>query len=69
MENWKARIHEEVVQLDDRINKLTEFMQGDKFSELPEQDKELMAEQKIHMVQYLRVLHKRCVTLGIDYIK
>lgn len=58
--SWQERLLDEWNQLHDRIDKLREFiLRNDAFNSLPDEDREDMEEQLVHMQRYYAVLTSR----------
>jgi hypothetical protein len=58
-EPWQLRVIEEKKELDARLVKLSEFLSGEAFSEMTEDDQELLSSQKTHMTSYSGILGER----------
>ena len=58
-EPWQLRVIEEKKELDARLVKLSEFFSGKAFSEMTEDDQELLSSQKTHMTSYSGILGER----------
>lgn len=58
-ETFQDRLHIEECELNDKINKLHHFMQGESFASLNEVQRNYMSEQYSIMVKYQEVLKKR----------
>ena len=58
-EPWQLRVIEEKKELDARLVKLSEFLSGKAFSEMTEDDQELLSSQKTHMSCYSGILGER----------
>lgn len=56
---FQQRIIGESAQLTDRLAKLTDFVTGETFDSLPEDDRKLLLTQAIHMALYLQALTLR----------
>lgn len=61
MESWQMRVVEEAKALDDKIVALREMILNKDFRSLPEEDKLLLKDQFIAMVEYQGILCKRIV--------
>ena len=59
MEDWKERLIVEQKELKERLVKLMEFINSEKFYELSPNNKQLLKNQKIVMELYLSVLNMR----------
>ena len=59
MENYKERLIVEQKELKEKLIKLIEFINSEKFYELSENNKQLLKNQKIAMELYLSVLNMR----------
>lgn len=59
MEDWKERLIKEQAELKERLAKLTDFINSEKFYELSENNRQLLKNQKIAMELYLNVLNMR----------
>lgn len=57
--DWIDRIVAEANELEDRLNKLDEFLKTDKFKSLTKFEQSLLVSQKTHMYSYLYVLQQR----------
>ena len=60
---WQERIVGEYVQLQDRIKKLSAYLETK--PEIPEVAVDLLEEQLDHMLKYLEVLHLRLAVHGV----
>ena len=58
-EDWMIRLDQEHDELENRFNKLTDFLQTQKFADLPPKDRALLANQYYHMEGYLVALRRR----------
>lgn len=58
-ETFQDRLQIEECELNDKINKLNHFMQGEKFAALNEVQRNYMSEQYRVMVKYQEILKKR----------
>lgn len=59
MEDWKERLIKEQKELKERLAKLTDFINSEKFYKLSENNRKLLKNQKIAMELYLNVLNMR----------
>lgn len=59
MEDYKERLIREQKELKERLAKLTDFINSEKFYKLSENNRELLKNQKIAMELYLNVLNMR----------
>ncbi len=59
MQPHQERVIEEEKELSEKLNKLGEFIHGDVFHALPDEDKELLQDQDDHIRAYVNVLRKR----------
>jgi len=59
MQPHEERVVEEEKALSEKLNKLGEFIHGEVFAVLPEEDKSLLQEQDDHMRSYVNVLRRR----------
>ena len=59
MSDFRSRLFDEYEQLQDRINKLTNFIVSDIYDTLPEIDRLDLKEQLKHMKAYCSVLSRR----------
>lgn len=59
MSDFRARLHEEYVQLQYRIEKLTIFIVSEKYDDLPEIERKALKSQLLHMQSYFDVLSGR----------
>ena len=59
MEDWKERLAIEQAELKERLLKLVEFINSEKFFELSENNRKLLQNQKIAMELYLNILDIR----------
>lgn len=59
MSDFIERMRVEYTELDEKIHKLDAFFHSQIFTNLPEHDKDLLAEQHRHMSRYSVVLYKR----------
>lgn len=55
----QLRVIEEKEQLDDRVSKLTAFIESDRVNLLPVKDKELLERQLVVMTSYSDILRDR----------
>ncbi len=58
-EPWQLRVIEEKKELDARLVKLSEFLSGEAFAVMTEDDQELLLSQKNHMSTYSDILGER----------
>lgn len=58
-ETFQDRLQIEECELNDKINKLNHFMQGEKFAALNEVQRNYMSEQYRTMIKYQEILKKR----------
>lgn len=66
MEDWKERLVNETLELNDKYVKLDRFMCSEKFDELDLRRKYLLNLQKSAMLMYLSVLTERIMTENIN---
>lgn len=59
MGDYRERVFDEVSELSNRVDKLTNFIVSDKYDALPEVDKSDLKEQLKHMKGYYKVLLRR----------
>lgn len=59
MEDWKERLVKEQVELKEKLIKLIDFINSEKFYELSANNKQVLNNQKIVMELYLSVLNMR----------
>lgn len=59
MEDWKERLVKEQAELKEKLIKLTEFINSEKFYTLSPNNRQLLKNQKITMELYLSVLNMR----------
>ena len=59
MEDWKERLINEQKELKERLAKLTDFINSEKFYNLSQNNRQLLRNQKIAMELYLNVLNMR----------
>lgn len=59
MQAHEQRVVEEEAGLSEKLNKLGEFIHGEVFKTLPDEDQLLLQEQDDHMRAYAHVLRKR----------
>ena len=59
MEDFQTRVVEEKKELDDKIEKLSTFLQTDMFGSLPDVEQARMTRQKRAMKEYSKVLGER----------
>jgi hypothetical protein len=64
MSTFIERLHEEKIQLDEKINKLTLFTNSDKFNEVTDIQKSLLTIQLNAMETYSACLHERIADLN-----
>lgn len=57
--NWQTRVRFELKGLTDRLNKLTEFLEGGEAFLLPEEDIWLLNQQKLVMDLYRKILKRQ----------
>jgi len=63
MEDYKKRLLEEFSDLNKKVEKLRAFVVSDKYKELPQEEKDDLAEQLGSMTMYLIVLSRRVLRL------
>jgi hypothetical protein len=61
---FKERVTQEEAELSEKLNKLGEFIHGNVFKTLAEEDRALLQEQDDHMRSYVGVLRKRIARFG-----
>lgn len=66
MQPHQQRVVDEKTALDDKISRLTPFVQGEKFKTLPEDEQERMNRQCALMADYSRVLGERIAAFPAD---
>ena len=59
MKEYVKRMVKESEELEERINKLHAFMQGEAYAALPEEKRDLMTSQFFAMVTYSNILNQR----------
>lgn len=59
MKPHQERVVKEGVELIEKLNKLNAFVMTATFDALPDRERELLLEQRIFMLSYLKVLDKR----------
>lgn len=59
MEDWKERLIKEQKELKEKLAKLTDFINSEKFYKLSQNNRQLLKNQKIAMELYLNVLNMR----------
>lgn len=59
MEDWKERLVKEQAELKEKLLKLMEFINSEKFYSLSDNNKQLLKNQKIAMELYLQTLNMR----------
>jgi hypothetical protein len=64
--DYKERMKVEFKELDEKATKLAAFLDSDTFKALPEKKKTLMHLQLAAMVEYIKILGKRCELEGIE---
>lgn len=65
MELHQARVIMELEQLDDRVEKLFHFRQGERYHLLPQQEQELLTSQLNVMEELARILAARLQLWGL----
>lgn len=63
--DYRTRMAVEYQKLEERTNKLSGFMQADKFMELDDKKQKLMQEQYAAMCKYMSALGERCKLEGV----
>lgn len=58
-DDWLSRVQDEAAELDERIGKLRAFRSTSQYADLPQNAKDLLAEQETYMGSYSVVLHQR----------
>lgn len=66
MEQYQERMLAELKELNERVNKLSDFIGSKTYNELDENKRILLALQKNAMEQYAIILACRCHAEGID---
>lgn len=61
-EDWQVRLWDEKRELDDRILKLSEYMETDRFDDLEVSQRLYLADQHNIMIEYSSILNKRILT-------
>lgn len=64
MHDFQRRVVDEKTELDNKIRKLTFFIDSEKFASVPEEERELMNEQLKCMRQYTSILTRRIEAFG-----
>jgi hypothetical protein len=59
LEPYQQRVVDEKTQLDEKLNKLVEFIGGLQFARLDDIDRNLLLQQRLIMTNYSAVLNKR----------
>jgi uncharacterized protein len=58
-DDWRKRVIEERIQLEDRISRLSQFINGEAYRDLEHEDRRLLSEQEQAMVKYSLILKAR----------
>jgi hypothetical protein len=64
-DSYKARMKTEVIELEDKAEKLKQFFNSQIYNDLPKEERDLMMEQYDAMVLYSTKLRQRCELEGI----
>lgn len=59
MRDYNEGLLNETMELADKITNLSAFMSSDEFKSIPIIQRNLLRSQKIHMLEYLKVLNQR----------
>ena len=67
-DDWKVRLHNETMDLRDKLVRLSEFIDGKDtgFSKMSPMDRSLLIHQRQAMKHYLDILNTRCQRAGIE---
>lgn len=65
MQAYQERVIKEKVELDEKMNKLNQFLDSPALKDIPQSDQYLLHKQSIAMLQYSRVLAERINNFGI----
>ncbi len=58
---YQQRVVAERGELAGRLQKLSAFIESEVWRTLPEDERDLLVEQRLHMTAYLGVIQRRCV--------
>ena len=64
MKEWQQRVHDEMIQLEQRVCDLSAFGDSEKFETLPIQEQVYLNVQFVHMKAYLDILQERIASFG-----
>jgi len=66
LEDWLVRLQEEYVELNDKLNKLNNFIVSDSFRQLNVIQQTLLDQQRLIMLEYSDILKQRINTSNFD---
>lgn len=66
IQEWQQRLLDEKDDLSKKVTRLIDYMMSEHFLTLPKEERHLLSEQLIHMMQYRSVLSERIQRLKVE---